>query len=187
MKGQHWQSQPVFTYTQERWGCDPIRGLGFEKPHLSVSQASSIALTAPPPNPRPAFFWRRAWAGMREEMDKRSLFSAMRPSGPMEGGERLAVPKPGPGTRRAAGKWPGGGRHHGRAPCPRRLHPTFLLFECDTSFTGSAGSVTLSPNPLHQFSPPHSPAPKGQLPRGTTAWLGEQPPRSGASGPLWLL
>lgn len=124
---------------------------------------------------------------MREEMDKRSLFSAMRPPGPMEGGERLAVPKPGPGTRRAAGKWPGDGRHHGRAPCPRSLHPTFLLFERDTSFTGSAGSVTLSPNPQHQFSPPHSPAPKGQLPRGTTAWLGEQPPRSGASGPLWLL
>ena len=88
---------------------------------------------------------------------------------------------------RAPGKWPGDGRHHGRAPCPCYLHPTFLLFERDMSFTGSAGSVTLSPNPQHQFSLPHSPAPKGQLPRGTTAWLGEQPPRSGASGPLWLL
>ena len=88
---------------------------------------------------------------------------------------------------RAAGKWPGNGLHHGRAPCPCRLPPMFPLFERGTSFTGSAGSVTLSRSPQHQFSPPHSPAPKGQLPPGTATWLREQPPRSGAREPLWLL
>lgn len=37
-------------------------------------------------------------AGLREEMDKCSLFSAQRPAGPMEGEKRSVVPVPGPST-----------------------------------------------------------------------------------------
>ncbi|CAI9153493.1 unnamed protein product [Rangifer tarandus platyrhynchus] len=87
-------------------------------------------------------------------MDKRSLFSAMRPSGPMKGGERLVVPKSGPGTRKGCWEmaWGWMASWENSLSCPCHLHPTFLLFERDTSFTGSAGSVTLSPNPQHQFS-----------------------------------
>ena len=105
----------------------------------------------------------------------------------MKGGERLAVPKPGPGTHKGSWEMAWGWAASWESSLSLPSAPRVSAVERDTSFTGSAGSVTLSPNPQHRFSLPHSPAPKGQLPRGTAAWLGEQPPRSAASGPLWLL
>lgn len=133
-----------------RQGCDTttgqLRGLG----NLTSPgpRAGSTALA-----PQTNFLWSEVAAGLREERDQCSLFSAERPPGPVEGAKDqlylcLALALPG-----ATGKWPGNGAHHGKAPFPHHLHPMFPALEHGEPHISYRLNRVIStlPSPSHPF------------------------------------
>lgn len=146
-----------------RWGCDPTTGQlkGFGSPQAPYLWIPGGQCSF---GPTTSFLWRKVGAGLREETDQHSLFSAERPPGLMGKAKDQLFPclalEP-PGTT-------GNGVHHGEAPFPYYLHPMFPALERGepNSFCRLSRVTSAVPRPRHRFCLPRClPAP------GTAAWL----------------